>query len=387
MGSCFEYNLTVCYYASQLNYFYLISRTSARYFLEEDRTLSIGKVILGGGVCLFAIIGIAGFAKKKKESKAMLASKTIQTAKSDNNSLNENLKDIITREIVDESVEVAQESESQADSSDVSIFPKDIDRIHRLFTFGKSRLPFVDTIAYTSRVSWLNGRPAWIADYASYFSTSRHFIARALNGKKDYYTQKVSTGDRFNVFSKDKEVEFYSVLDLSKFKLWFYAFDKTTNERILLKTYPVAIGRTDTDSESGSLSPIGRYKLGEKIAIYKPGVEGYFKDQKIEMIQVFGTRWIPLAEDIDDSQPFTRGIGVHGAPWRADETTGELIPDINCIGKHVSSGCIRLSCDDMEEFFSIVVTKPTVIDIVKTFEDARLPGVEWVDPIEPQGIR
>lgn len=346
--------------------------------------MSAGKVILGGAVCLFAIIGIVGFAKKRKESKAMLTP-SIQTQEivTEKDSLNESLKDIVTREIVEENV-ITAEPEATKSLEEHAAYPKPVDRVHRLFTFGKSRLPFVDTITYTSRVSWLSGRPAWIADYASYYSTSRHFIARSLNGKKDYFTQKVSVGDRFNVFSKDKELEFYAVVDLSKFKMWFYAYDKTSNERILLKTYPVAIGRTDSDSESGSLSPIGRFKLGDKIAIYKPGVEGYFRDQKIEMIQVFGTRWIPLAEPIGDTKEFSRGIGIHGAPWRPDETTGELIPDIHCIGKHVSSGCIRLSQDDMEELFAIVVTKPTVIDIVKSFEDAKLPGVEWVDPLESQ---
>ena len=348
--------------------------------------MSIGKIILGGAICLFTLIGIVGFAKKKKEAKLSIAANTEQLAVNES-SLDGNLKEMLTREIVDEKQDVVEEVLSVVDKNENSLLPIEIDRIHRLFTFGKSKLPFVDTVAYTSRVSWLNGRPAWIADYASYYSTSRHFIARGLNGKKDYFTQKVSSGDRFNVFAKDKEVEFYSVIDISRLKMWFYAFDKTSNERILLKTYAVGVGKYDTDSESGSLTPIGRFLLGEKIAIYKSGVEGYFEDQKVEMIQVFGTRWIPFKEEIDDSRPFAKGLGIHGAPWHQDATSGQLVEDTHFIGKYDSSGCIRLAQQDMEEFFATVITKPTIVEIVNKFEDAKLPGVEWVDPLEPQGVR
>ena len=76
-------------------------------------------------------------------------------------------------------------------------FPN-IDRIFQLYSTGPSRLPIVETITYSSSVPWLKGRPAWIADYATYFNTSRHFIARSLNGRADYFSQKVSEGSKFN---------------------------------------------------------------------------------------------------------------------------------------------------------------------------------------------
>lgn len=344
--------------------------------------MAAARVITTGAICLFVVIGLIGLVKKKNRVNEA-SSKTTEVA--EKNSVSDSMQEILTREIVDEKPKESVTVKEEPKTLETSSLPSDVDRIHRLFTFGKSRLPIVQTIAYTSRVSWLNGRPAWIADYASYFGTSRHFIARGLNGKPDYFTQKVSSGDRFNVFSKEKDVEFYSVVDLSQLKMWFYAYNKSDDQRILLKTYKVGAGKSDTDSESGSLTPVGRFLLGDKVAIYKPGVEGFFEDQKVEMIQIFGTRWIPFKEEIDDSKPFAKGLGIHGAPWHLDQTTSELVEDKGYIGQYDSSGCLRLGQQDMEEFFSIVITKPTVIDIVKHFEDAKLPGTEWIDPLESKG--
>ena len=98
---------------------------------------------------------------------------------------------------------------------------------------------------------WLKGRPAWIADYAAYYNTSRHFIARSLNGKPDYFSQKVSQGSSFNVFRKDKNIQFFLLVDVSRCKMGFYYIDLDTNESILLKTYRVGLGRLDTSKASG----------------------------------------------------------------------------------------------------------------------------------------
>jgi len=65
-----------------------------------------------------------------------------------------------------------------------------------------SKNPAVETVSYSSRVPWIQGRPAWLADYASYYQTTRHFIARSLNHKSDYFSQKVAPGDRFNVLKR-----------------------------------------------------------------------------------------------------------------------------------------------------------------------------------------
>ena len=254
-------------------------------------------------------------------------------------------------------------------------FPE-ANRIHQLFTMAQDRLPIVETITYTSSVPWLKGRPAWVADYASYYSTSRHFIARSLNGRPDYFTQKVQTGSRFNVFRRDKNIHFYLLVDLSRCKMAFYYIDLDTKERVLLKTYRVGVGRIDPSRSSGSLTPVGKYSLGGKVAIYKPGTMGYFQDRKIEMITVFGTRWIPFEKEIEGCTALSKGYGLHGAPWQFDEKVHAFRENRTCMGKCDSDGCIRLLIEDMEELFSILISRPATIHIVKDFKEAKLPGIE-----------
>lgn len=254
------------------------------------------------------------------------------------------------------------------------------DRIHQLFATDSSKLPIVETLSYTSRVPWLKGRPAWIADYATQYETSRHFIARSLNKKPDYFSQKVGPGDRFNVFAKDKNIQFHLLIDLSRNKMWLYYLDVGAGERVLLKTYRVGVGRLDQGRKSGYLTPTGKYSLGEKVAIYKPGTMGIFQDQKTEMIRVFGTRWIPFEQELEGCTESAKGYGLHGAPWTQDPVTGQLVEDKTKIGKYDSDGCIRLCAEDMEEIFAIVITKPTTVELVRDFHEAKLPGIARTTP-------
>lgn len=352
-------------------------------------------------IALFAVVGVVGVIKKNKNPE-----QKIEEELSSMNEIKQDIPAFVTEAITYEKPQIALKAKhveevkvetpkiietriiepkiveiKQGDSKLFTEVSEDVevDRIGRLFTTGKNKLPFVETVSYKSRVAWLQGRPAWIADYASYFATSRHFIARSLNGNRDYYTQKVSSGDLFNVFQKDKDIRFHLVVDLTKLKMWFYAYDADLNIRYLLKTYKVGCGKLDKDSPSGSLTTLGSYTLGDKVAIYRPGVEGFFKDQKVEMIRVFGTRWIPYAGEQDESLALLKGFGIHGVPWTQDEITGELVESRTSVSCYDSSGCIRLLQEDIEELFAIVITKPTTVQIVKNFQDAKLPGNEWVD--------
>lgn len=251
----------------------------------------------------------------------------------------------------------------------------DGDRISELFNTRGPRLPFVETITYKSRVDWQKGRPAWICDYATHYKTSRHFIARSLNRKPDYFKENVANGDRFNVFKKDKDLSFYLVVDTSRCKMWFYSYEADTNERTLLKTYNVGLGRLDSSEVSGLLTPLGRFTLGEKVAVYKPKKMGIFNGEKTEMVRVFGTRWIPFDKEYDDATDVAKGYGIHGVPWILNQH-GDFVAEEDSIGKYESDGCVRLSTDDMEEIFAIVITKPTTIELVRDFSEAHLPGVE-----------
>lgn len=330
--------------------------------------MSPSKIFIIGAFVLFGGLATAGWVKKQIVAKPIQENTIVEVP-------------IIAPKAITKVQELPQVKPTPApilvDALTVSDFPN-VNRIHRLFALDSSKLPIVETVSFTSRVPWLKGRPAWIADYASFYETSRHFIARSLNRKTDYFTQKVSPGDRFNVFRKDKNIAFHLLIDLSRCRMFFYALDLNENERILLKTYTVGVGRQDSSRTSGFLTPIGKYQLGEKVAIYKPGTTGFFQDQKVEMIRVFGTRWIPFEKELDGCTELAKGYGIHGAPWVVDPSTGELVEDTSKLGKYESDGCIRLASEDIEEIFAIVISKPTTVELVKDYKTVQLPGNERI---------
>lgn len=357
--------------------------------------MSIPKFLTIGAVVLFTIIGGAAYLKRPASSPAASVKKEAarNPVQPTSSPLTETsvvavpAKPLPQKEAVQPSrAEVKKAAAETAATVPVTVpqsshddFPI-IDRVFQLFTTGPSKLPIVETINYASSVPWLKGRPAWVADYAAHYNTSRHFIARSLNGKADYFSQKVFEGSKFNVFRKDKRIQFYLLVDISRSKMGFYYIDLDTNERVLLKTYRVGLGRLDPSRPSGSLTPLGRYALGDKVAIYQPGTMSYVLDQKVEMIRIFGTRWIPFEQEIERATASAKGYGIYGAPWNLDNKTGKWNELRECIGKYDTDGGIRLLSEDLEEIFSIIISKPSFIEIVKDFREAKLPGVEVAAP-------
>jgi len=252
----------------------------------------------------------------------------------------------------------------------------DIDRMAELFSVEGNKLPIVETIRYSSSVSWLKGRPAWIADYASHYHTSRHFIARSLNGKPDYLSQNVSIGSRFNVLRPDRQIQFHLVADLSRCKMALFYYDLGSDERVWLKTYPISVGKADAETGLDSVTPEGSYKLGGKVGIYKVGSTGYLQGQKAEMVRHFGTRWLPFAEELQEGGLSVKGLGISGLPWVEDSATGLLVEDLSMLKQYASNGCIWMSQKDIEELFAIVITRPCFVSVVKDFHQAELPGKE-----------
>lgn len=240
------------------------------------------------------------------------------------------------------------------------------DQVHRFFSTSEDQFPIVETIAYSSRVPWLKGRPAWIADYAAYYSTSRHFIARSVNKKADYQSQKVSFGSKFNVFKKDRPVHFYLLIDLSRCKMGLYYHDLQLDTKTLVKTYEVGVGKLNMAYPSGSLTPTGHFTTGQKVSIYQAEQEGIEEKAKR-----YGTRAIPI-ECAEDQE-----LMIHGAPWSVDEM-GLSREEREYVGHYSTEGGICLFREDVEELFSIIITKPTFVEIVRDFRDADILKAEAV---------
>lgn len=332
--------------------------------------MSFPKFLAIVAVILFSVIGIAAFMKSGKSTLVVSSNNEGVPLEVE---LDHEIRMVAAPAPVaaSETPLIASETEKTVPVRNDMPLPE-ANLIEQLFTKGDNKLPIVQTIVYKSKVPWQKGRPAWLSDYASHYSTSRHFIARSLNGKPDYFKQDIAEGDRFNVFNPDKKINFYLLIDTSRSKLWFYYIDMESHERTLLKTYQVGLGRIDSSKPSGMLTPLGKYSLGNKIAIYKPKATGLHSGQKVEMIRIFGTRWIPFDKEISNCTAPAEGFGIHGVPW-IPGSKGELVENIASIGKYESDGCIRLSSSDMEELFAIIITRPTTIELVKDFYEAKLP--------------
>ncbi|MBB64202.1 MAG: L,D-transpeptidase [Waddliaceae bacterium] len=328
--------------------------------------MSLPRALLLLVLCLFGAIALAALRKDKGDapSSAILLEAPTELVFSQAEEKKAEIMEesFSTEEISEETKQVRNEELPYAN------------RIDEFFNLGDYKFPIVETISYSSRVDWLKGRPAWVADYASHFRTSRHFIARSLNGNTDYFRQNVSNGDRFNVLRDDKDFHFHLLIDLSRAKMWFYFIDDETSEVTLVKVYDVGLGRLNEGKISGSLTPIGQYSLGDRIAIYKPKMMGQFNNERVEMMRVFGTRWIPFDREIKGTTAPAKGFGLHGAPWNYNEATNQLEEDRDTIGKNESDGCIRLKSEDIEELFAIIISRSTIVEIVKDFYDAELSG-------------
>ncbi len=340
--------------------------------------MSIPKVILYSSLTLFSIIGVVAVWKKSPTTK----NNSVTTVEKETEAVVKEIQkkniaiELISKPTSPKAVSAGQ-LKPQTQTTPDPVLPN-IDRVNQLFIPAPSNLPIVETVTYSSSVPWLKGKPAWIADYATFYSTSRHFIARSLNGKPDYFSQKVTTGSKFNVFRKDKHFYFYLLVDLSRCKLGFYYVDQDTNERVHLKTYRIGVGRLNPEKPSGCMTPIGKFALGSKTAVYKPGITGFFQDKKIELIRALGTRWIPFEQGEASQNDDMKGLGIQGAPWFEDEKNHQLIENRDYFGKYITGGCICV--ENVEELFAIVVSKPTVIEIVRDYRDAKLPGVEVSTP-------
>lgn len=323
--------------------------------------MSLPKLLGLLSLVLFGIIGIVAFFKEPASPSSVISIQAPVEVE-----LDQEIQAVAPAPAPPTIVAIAEKNENP-----IQIELPDADRIEELFTKNGTKLPIVETITYKSHVAWQKGRPAWLSDYAGHYETSRHFIARSLNGKPDYNKQEVAEGDRFNVLRKDKNFGFHLVVDTSRCRMWFYYTDLDSKQKVLLKTYAVGLGRLDAAKTSGLLTPLGKYQLGDRVAIYKPKSMGPHHGKSVEMMTIFGTRWIPFEKEIGNCTAPAKGFGIHGTPWEKSPK-GELVDHLAGIGKYESDGCIRLATPDIEELYAIVITKPTTIEIVRDFTESSM---------------
>ena len=116
------------------------------------------------------------------------------------------------------------------------------------------------------------------------------------------------------------------VIDVSENALKLYS------DKELLKTYPVATGRTGHPTPIGSFTIVNKlenptwYKAGAVVAPDSPA-------------NILGTRWLGFS---------LAGYGIHGT----------TLPET--IGTAVSEGCVRMYNEDVEALFAIVPINTTV---------------------------
>jgi L,D-transpeptidase ErfK/SrfK len=94
---------------------------------------------------------------------------------------------------------------------------------------------------------------------------------------------------------------------------------------IVLKVYPVAVGKPSTPSPTGTFKVVSR--------IPHPTWYGHGQIVGPGPANPLGTRWIGLSE---------RGYGIHGTNVQSS------------VGKAASHGCIRMKKADIEELFQLV---------------------------------
>lgn len=238
-----------------------------------------------------------------------------------------------------------------------------------LFSKG-SGCPIVETISYKSHVPWKGNRPAWLIDYANYYKTPLDFIYRSLNGSGE--VTPIAEGMQFNAFRRDLDFRFHIVVSLSSCRIRLYYVIPQERHVVFLKSYQVCVGRKDPSHDSLSLTPVGMYELGSRVAVFRPRMMGMYKGKQVELMQVFGSHWIPFEKEIEGCSEPAKGFGIHGTPMCRAEGGSELEEDNSSIGRCESDGCIRLAGKDMKELFSVVSTRPTYVEIVQSFQQSKL---------------
>jgi hypothetical protein len=336
--------------------------------------MSLPRVFLTISVVLFALIGtLALFKRGSADSRVQVLTPPVERQEVDLallSSAKEKKVAVVTPSM---QTELARDSQALPNTNDCVVIEHDDQPELVASLFAKnSTCPIVETITYKSHAPWKLHRSAWLIDYANYYKTPLSFIYRSLTGDADAKIANVADGQQFNVFRRDVEFRFHAVVCLSNCTMRLYYVLPESRRVVFLKSYSVCLGRKDSSRSSGFLTPTGTFQLGPKVAVFQPRMMGMHKSKQVELIQVFGTHWIPFEKEISDCSSPAKGFGLHGTPIVRNDRTGDLSEDNTSIGHYESDGCIRLSGKDIREIFSIVSTRKTYVEVVQSFQKSKL---------------
>lgn len=335
--------------------------------------MSLPKLFLTVSVTLFVIIGLLAVAKRSGSEKKTLISPTVKQ-EVDLSMLTKTQEErcpssaLLATELPPPALTCAQPAEQRPVVIEHDSEPEGLSAL-----FAKTGgCPIVETLSYKSHVSWKRNRLAWLIDYSNYYKTPLGFIYRSLTGNCDAEPSAIADGMQFNVFRRELDFRFHLVVSLSSCRLRLYYVIPQERRVVFLKSYQVCVGRKETSRASGSLTPVGLYQLGSKVASFRPRMMGSYKGRQVELMQVFGTHWIPFEKALEGCSEPAKGYGIHGTPMVRNSQEGELVEDTSSIGHYESDGCIRLAGKDMKELFSVISTRTTYVEIVQSFQQSKL---------------
>jgi hypothetical protein len=337
--------------------------------------MSLPKIFFAVSVGLFSVIGALAILKKPTVKEIMSPAKQLIVTQEVNIDLlsspasNKPQLQSKTTELLES--ELSLKTETVPEDNEVVIeHEQDQDGLLALFT-KNSTCPIVETVAYKSHVSWKARRSAWLIDYANYFKTPLEFIYRSINGGNSASPVSISEGMQFNVYKRDVDFRFHIVVSMASCRMRLYYVIPQERRIVFLRSYNVCLGKKDSARVSGYCTPLGVFQLGNRVAVFRPRMMGTHKGKQVELIQVFGTRWLPFEKEINGCSEPAKGFGVHGTPMTRN-SSGQLEEDNSSIGHYESEGCIRLSGKDLEEVFSVVSSRKTWVEVVPSFQQSQL---------------
>jgi len=237
-------------------------------------------------------------------------------------------RDVLNRALFDATVTDAEKADLRNRLSEIA----------EMVTFSQRIFPgdpMADTYTIVSgdRLSKIPAREGFRIDYR---------LLQRLNGIKD--PNAIRVGQKLKALYGP----FHATVDKSDFRLDLFADQEdSAGNRLFITSYRVGLG------EMGS-TPLGTFKVKTSSKLIDPK---WVNPRTGQVFQAndpknpIGERWIGL-EGTDDQTKVLAGYGIHGT----------IDPD--SIGKQMSMGCVRMSNEDVEVIYDMLVEDLSTVTIV-----------------------